>query len=156
MTLVLIEADMQRLKQFPVEWVPEQIDAIVKPHHMKWAYGNYYEVEKGYDAEAAVEGAIAALQATPWLKNALRIQVVRRVVRRRLSQIDTSAMKMPAASKMDQCRKKFKGQEISEEKLMYQNPIVIDEENRLVDGYTTYLLMQERGMEEAMCVLVSG
>ncbi len=155
MTLLLIEADIQKIRQFPVEWIPEQIDAILKPYHLKWSYGNCYEVEEGYDAETAVKGAIEALQATSWLKGALHIQIVRRVVRRKLAQINTDSMKEPAADKMEQCRKLFRNKDLSGKKLVYPNPIVIDEENRLVDGYTTYLLMKERGLTEAACVLVS-
>ncbi len=153
MTLILIEVDMQRIKQFPVEWVPEQIDAILKPYHLKWVYGNYYGVESGYDEGIAVEGGIAALQATAWLRDALHVQVVRRVVKRKLQEIDTGAMKAPKPEKMEQCRRRLEGTELTGEKLMYPNPIVIDEENRLLDGYTTYLILKERGIEEAMCVL---
>lgn len=154
MTLVLIEADMRKIRQFPARWVTEQIDILLKPHHLKWVYGNYYGVEPGYDAEEAVEGAIAALQATAWLRGALHIQVVRRVVKRRLEQINTSAMKSPAPGKLEQARKNMQGVVFSGNKPVYPNPIMIDKEDKLVDGYTTYLLMKERGLKEAVCILV--
>lgn len=156
MTLLLVEVDMQKIKQFPVEWVPGQIDAILEPHHVKWSYGNYYVVEEGYHEECAVKGAIEALQGTAWLRGAVHVQVVRRVVRRKLAQINTENMAPPALDKMEQCRKYFKDKKLSSSRLVYPNPIVIDEENKLLDGYTTYLLMQERGMQEAACVLVRG
>lgn len=154
MTLVLIEADIEKIKQFPTERVPEQIDAILRPHHLKWVYGNYYKVEEGYDAEVAVQGAIEALERTVWLKAALHVRVVRLVVRRKLSAINVDTMKPPAKEKLDKFREIFREKELSENKPAFPNPIVIDEENRLMDGYTTYLLMKERGMTEAMCILV--
>ena len=156
MTLVLIEVDMSKIRQFPIEWVPEQIDYVLKPHHMKWAYGNYYGVEEGYDAEVAVKGALEALAGTVWLKAALHVRVVRLVVKRKLSAIDVASMKPPAQEKLEKFRAIYQDKELLENKLAFPNPIVIDEENRLTDGYTTYLLMQERGLKEAMCILVKS
>ncbi|MBQ9140231.1 MAG: hypothetical protein IJX63_00365 [Lachnospiraceae bacterium] len=156
MTLVLIEADMEKIRQFPVEWVPEQIDAILRPYHLQWAYGNYYEVEEGYDAESSVQGAIDALQNTGWLKAALTIRVVRLVVKRKLSSLNVEDMSPPTKEKLDRLRGIFQRNGLTEDKLAYPNPITIDEENRLLDGYTTYLLMQERGFQEAVCLLLKG
>lgn len=154
MTQILIEIDMQKIRQFPVERIPEQIDAILKPHHMKWSHGNHYVVEEGYAPEAAVQGAIRALQETVWLKGAVHVCIERMVVKRRLEEIRTEHMKPPAKDKLEKARKAFQKNIISEEAPAYPNPIIIDEKNRLLDGYTTYLLMQESGMKTASCILV--
>ncbi len=154
MTLVLIETDMKKIKHFPAEWVPEQIDAILKPYHMKWVYGNYYGVEEGYDAEVAVRGAFEALEKTIWLKDAVHVSVVRLVVKRPLSAINVKLMKPPANEKLEKFRAIFQDKDLSENQLAFPNPIIIDEENRLLDGYTTYLLMKERGLKEATCILM--
>lgn len=155
MTLLLVEVDVRKVSQFPVEWIPEQIDAILKPHHLKWSYGNYYIVEDGYDAKKAVDGAKKALKGTVWLRNAVRIQVVRCVVYKKLEEINTEEMKEPTADKMELCRKKFEGRELSGRRLVYPNPLIIDEKNKLLDGYTTYLMMKERGITRAACILLN-
>ena len=153
MTVLLIEVDVRKVSQFPVEWIPEQIDAILQPYHVKWSYGNYYMVEEGYDGKKAVEGAVKALKKTPWLRDAVNIQVVQQVVCRKLDQLHTEEMMEPAADKMEQCRKKLEGRKLSSHQLAYPNPLVIDVNNKLLDGYTTYLIMKERGMTEATCIL---
>lgn len=155
MTLLLVEVNMQKIKQFPVEWVPEQIDAILKPYHLKWAHGNYYVVEEGFDAETALNGAINALQSTVWLRDALHVYVARREVKRKLEEINTENMRAPLPDKMEQYRSKFANRKLTGDKLIYPNPIVIDEENKLLDGYTTYLIVKERGLKEVVCELVS-
>ncbi len=154
MTLLLVEVDVRKIKQFPVEWIPGQIDSIVEPYGLKWAHGNYYMVQEGRDPQNALDGAIRALKAKPWLRGALQVEVVRQEVRRRLEDIRTENMQPPLPEKIEQCRALLQYEGLSSDKLIYPNPIQIDEENRLLDGYTTYLIAKEQGLKEVICELV--
>ncbi|MBQ7774588.1 MAG: hypothetical protein IJ379_01580 [Lachnospiraceae bacterium] len=154
MTVLRVEVNVQKIKQFPVEWVPEQIDAILRPYGLKWTHGNYYMVEEGYEVQKSLNGAIKALQNTVWLKEALKVKVVRCEVKRKLMDIQTDNMVEPLTSKLEQCRLRFENRVLTSQQLICPNPIVIDEENRLLDGYTTYLIAKERGLEEVVCELV--
>lgn len=155
MTLLLVEVDTRKIAGFPVELVPVQIDKIIEPYHLKWSFGNYYTVEEGFDEEVSLRGALEALKKTPWLRNAAKIQVIYQTVRKKLEEINTEAMAEPLPDKMERCRKNFQNRELSGYELAYPNPIMIDREGRLIDGYTTYLIMKERGMNEATCILVN-
>ena len=154
MTLLLVEVDVRKIKQFPVEWIPGQIDIILEPYGLKWSHGNYYMVQEGREPQKALNGAIRALKTKPWLQGAVQVKVVRQEVRRRLEDIHTENMEPPLPEKLEQCRRLLPREGISSDKLIYPNSIQIDEENRLLDGYTTYLIAKEQGLEEVICELV--
>lgn len=156
MKLLAVAVDMNGMSEYEQRRLPGKIDVIVKPHHLKWFFRNIYFVEEGYDEDIAVYGAKKALEETDWLKNIVFVSVFQPVERCRLDEIDIGDMSEPKPEKMDKYREYFEEHGISEYELTYPNPIVIDQNKRLLDGYTSYLIMKEKGFTYAECILADG
>ena len=154
MMVLSVTVDVRKISDYTLDQIPGEIDRIVEPYHLKWFFGNNYMVEDGYDEDLAVRGAIKALESTEWLKDAVNIGFGREVVRRRLDEIDTAGMAAQSQAKVEHYKNYFSDKKISEYDLTYPNVIVLNEKNELVDGYVTYLLMKERGLASAQCLLV--
>lgn len=155
MLLLMVEVDMRKITRYTLEEIPEEIDKIVEPYHMKWRMLNYYIAEAGYDEDESVWGAVNALYSTEWLKDGLYVSVARELVHRRLEMINTEGMTPPRPEKLEHYRNFFRDNKVLEYHLPNPNPIVIDSDNKIRDGYITYLIMQEKGLEDAMCILVN-
>lgn len=155
MTLLSVCVDMDKITKYLLEQIPEEIDKIVEPYHMKWCMWNQYIAEEGYDEDLCARNAKKALESTAWLKDAVFTGIWQEITHKKLEEINTEGMTAPKAAKLEYYRKYFEGKEMSAHRMTYPNPIVIDEHNRLLDGYISYLLMKERGLESAECFLVS-
>ena len=153
MRILTVEVDLKKISKYSLEQIPEEIDKIVEPYHVKWCFRNIYVVEKGYDEDLAISGAVKALKSTKWLKKGLSVFIGQRTRKLKLSAINVNAMTAPKIEKMEYYRNYFKDKVLSEDELTYPNPIVVDEKNNLLDGYTSYLLMKEGGLEAAQCLL---
>lgn len=154
MRTLTVAVDRNKVSEYTLEEVPEVIDKILEPHHLKWCFNNIYMVEHGYDEDLAIHNAIQDLKAMAWAKNALIWVVGYGIEELQLEKIDISNMTMPNPQKMSYYRQYVEGGESVAERLKHLCPIVIDRENKLVDGYTTYLFMKEQGIEKATCLIV--
>lgn len=156
MMLLSVRINMEKITAYTLDQIPLQIDKIIEPFHLKWLFDNHYIVEAGYDEELEIRGAVNALESTEWMKGAVHVFVGRETIRCRLDEINVDAMTEPDPQKMNHYRLYFKNRGISEYCLTYPNVIVVNEKKELLDGYVTYLLMRERGLTWAECVLANS
>lgn len=154
MRTLTVAIDMNKVSEHTLEEVPGIIDKVLEPHHLKWCFNNIYMVEHGYDEDLAIHNAIKDLKAMAWAESALIWMVGYGIEELPLKKIDISNMSVPKPEKMSCYRKYVQGGESATERLKHLCPIVINRENKLVDGYITYLLMKEQGIEKATCLIV--
>lgn len=122
---------------------------------MKWTHGNYYEVEEGYEAKEAILNTMLALNRAEWLRDAVKVKVVKCIVQKKLDELDVGGMSMPSAEKWEESIAALQKYGVTSMQPAYPNPILINEDGKLLDGYTTYLFMKEKGMTKAACIMVS-
>lgn len=154
MRTLTVAIDMNKVSEHTLEEVPGIIDKVLEPHHLKWCFNNIYMVEHGCDEDLAIHNAIKDLKAITWAKNALIWVVGYGIEELQLEKIDISNMAMPNPQKLSYYRKYMEEGESVTECLKHLCPIVIDRDNKLVDGYITYLIMKEHGIEKATCLIV--
>lgn len=152
MTLLNIKIDMAEITEYPPEEIVENLEKLLEPYHLKWVMTNCYRVEAGFDEDEMVQGAIKALKEAAWLTGALQIGVEKELIRYLLQAIDAKGMSTPAQSKMEHYREYFAHEILSEEELNAHNPIVLDQNKKVINGYVTYLIMKEQGYEFATCL----
>lgn len=154
MLLLNIKLNMSEITAFLPEEIIENVEKILEPFHLKWTETGCYRVEEGYPEEAMIRGAIEALHNAEWLKDAFKVRVECRLPRYLLGAMKIKGMNPPAKEKLNFYRKIFEQKMLCEDVPDTTNPIVLDENMNLVNGYATYLLMQERGHEFATCLQI--
>lgn len=152
MMLLNIKLNMSEISAFPPEEIIEKMEKILEPFHLKWKDTGCYQVEDGFEEETMIQGAIEALHNAEWLKDAFQVQVECRLPRYLLKAINVRGMIPPAKEKMEYYRKFFAKEVLCEDCMDARNPIVLDENMKVVNGYATYLVMQEQGYEFATCI----
>ncbi len=153
MKFLMVTVNMEGISRYEMDRIPERIDDIVRPYHLKWVLRNMYFVEDGYDEDLAIDEAWKALEKTDWLKNKIYLGVMQSISKCRLDEIQIEDMAEPEPDKVNKYRNYFEEHGISENNLTYPNPIVVDQNRKLLDGYISYLIMKERGYTYAECIL---
>ena len=153
MRTLTVAVDMNKITEYKTEEVPDVIDKIVEPYHLKWCFNNIYVVEPGFDEDLAIYNAVKALKAATWTNGTLVFWVGYAVEELALDKIDTSNMSEPNPEKMNYYRKYIESNESVSECLKRLKPIVIDNNKRIVDGYITYLLMREHEIKKVKCFI---
>lgn len=153
MKFLMVSVDMKGMSNSEMDGVPERIDEIVKPYHLEWSFLNLYSVVNGYDEDLAVRAAKKALEQTDWLKDKVFAGIMQSISRCRLDEICVEGMTEPRPEKLEKYRAYFEEHGISEYDPTYPNPIVVDRDKNLLDGYISYLIMKEKGYTYADCLL---
>lgn len=152
MILLNIKLNISEISAFPPEEIIENMERILEPFHLKWKDTGCYQVESGFEEEAMIQGAITALHNTEWLKDAFQAQVECRLPRYLLKAMNVRGMIPPAREKMEYYRKFFSKELLCEDMPAARNPIILDKNMKIINGYATYLVMQEQGYEFATCI----
>lgn len=126
-----------------------RIDQIMEACHLELVLDGVYLVKDGWDEDRQVRRAAGALRREKTLKDQIRVGIGYEIVRCRLDEVRTEHMKPPRRDKYEHYKAWFEGKTIPSDSLTCPNIMVVNERRELMDGYVTWLLMKERGMERA-------
>lgn len=120
----------------------KRIDELLLDHGIEYTgIGNMYRPADSGDRDRAVFNACRALNEADWLKDKLAdISIMNRIDACPLDQIKSEHMSEPSASKIEYYEKYY------QKSHMLAQGIIIDENRRIRDGYTSFIIAKKYGI----------